>query len=348
MKFTSHILVSLLLVGQSAGSLRLGSPLKDSLLKSPEDDVYVVSYSRGVTLEDLIDTLEDANVHVERQLSCTRGVVVKFDSDSIRDYVASIEGMEVHAYSATHAGKRELLELGGNATKHTDLDLSDVFLQNGGRCNCERFKQPDVFSFDEMQTIQSYIVDHIKTDTDCFDGSIMDCAGALLRNAFHDAAPFNASEKSLSGANGCVDPASPGNNGLAAANAFLGQTQKTVFRWTKKHISMADLIAIGGSAAVKATGGPSIQIKLGRRDIPCACEETILPPAETPSDAAETVSILADQLGMTEVDIVALMASHTIGRLAPENTGFSGTWVPEPDAALFTNTYFWGMFCIRK
>ena len=380
------ILVSGFLVGLVA-SKKLASPEDAALPKPTNDMMYVVSYSHKVSLEDLVNILNETKVHVERQLSCTRGVVVHLTEEGARK-MNSIDGLQLHTYSSTHAAQKDkdqndraleyyYKEEEGNLFSDTharsaattpitsiNIELNEAKEQEDNRtfhrykkhpfkkknleeeCVCENFKGPDVFTFAEAKGIWQYIIDHIKTGPRCFDGSVADCAGALLRNAFHDAAPFNGSDKKLSGSNGCVDLSSPGNNGLANANRFLRQTQRLVFRRTRKRISMADIIAIAGSAAVKATGGPTIKVKLGRRDIPCKCEETVLPPAEQPEDAEDTVLALAKQLGFNGKNMVALMGAHTVGRLVPENTGYFGTWVPDPDAAVFSNTYFWGMFCI--
>lgn len=344
MKLLSSVLI--LFAATAAVAKRVGAPA--NAVSSSREELYVVSYAQTIlSLDDLVDLLNDFQIEVEGQLSCTRGVVVRIDNGEIAEKISSMQGIELYGYGSTHAAPK-------NGFTHDVLDRRTRGIEPTS-CRCDSFKDPDTFSLKEAKTIWNAIIREIKRDGDCFDGSITNCARALLRNALHDAAAMDVGSddhKLLGGANRCGDhnPTHPGNDGLANANAFLKKVQEGVFRQLGKYMSMSDLIAIGGSAAVKATGGPRIVVKLGRKDIPCGCQETVLPPAESAADASDIVTSTARRLGLNADDHVALMGgAHTIGRLDPAksyNSGYLGNLVPGPDAALFTNTYFWGMFCI--
>ena len=303
--------LTFVLLSYRVTATRIGGPGTDS-----QDDLYVISYPRSLSLEDLVDVLDEAEIHVERQLSCTRGMLVRISNEEDNNMLNSIQGIKVLPYSSTHVAsthndrKTRENKKGNNGNNSNNNNNNNTNSKNPNNpvpknsvCICENFDEPDKFSKNEVNFIWEYIQDEIERDARCFDGSKMDCAGALLRNAFHDAAPFNGSDKALSGANGCVDLSHPGNLGLASANGFLKSVQQMVSKKLGKEISMADLIAIGGSAAVKATGGPSIQVNLGRRDISCECEETVLPPAESPKDAETIVAVLANQLNLNQGDM---------------------------------------------
>ena len=250
--------------------------------------------------------------------------------------------MQIRAYSSTHAPGLSVNE----SSKNTTSSLRKL----SNQCTCEAYaanNNQERFTRDEAQEISQIIIDEIKKDRRSFSGSIADSAGELLRAAFHDVAPFNGDPTMpLSGANGCVDTNLPANFGLENSIEFLKTVQTEVLDRTGKTISMADLFAIGGTVAVRATGGPDIQIKLGRIDVPCECEADVFPSAEAPGDAENTFNDLADRLGLSTRNMVALMGAHTLGRLNPDNTGYDGTWVLEKDAGTFSNMYFTAKFCI--
>lgn len=357
MKFSSLCLLGALsFVGQSlfvsaTKPTRMGDPLqsspidlesKDTQVETSSSVVYVVTYPSSLPLTDVVYSLKSSGVegiHVERQLSCTRGLVVLFESEEEKVQVESnaAEGMKFHVYSSTHGADVE------QGQRRTAND----------KCKCKDFPDnSDTISSAEAELIYTYIEDHVLSGANCFDGSTGDCAGALIRNAFHDAAPFDTNDSwFLSGSNGCVDLTDIGNNGLGPVNTFLQgvknlvETDVATLNILKK-ISMADLIAMGGAAAIKATGGPEIRVELGRHDIPCSCEDTMLPPAEPQQDANFIVENLAHRLKLKEREMVALMGTHTIGQLHPANAGYTGTWVQAKDAATFDNQYFWMMHCI--
>ena len=311
---------------------------------SPQEnqDLYVVTYSRSMTLSDLVDVLEGTDAQLEKQLSCTRGLLVRFGSEQDKNKISALDGIKIHAYSSTHAS--------GLSINESTMDTTSSLRKLNNQCTCEAYADDnnhERLTFKEARGIWQYIIDEIQLNQTSFSGSITDSAGELLRLAFHDVAPFNGEPtKPLSGANGCVDTSLPANFGLENSIEFLKTVQEGFLEQRGKTISMADLIAIGGSAAVRATGGPVIRIPLGRWDVPCGCEADVFPSAEAPGDAENTLVELAGRLGLNRRDMVALMGAHTLGRLNPDNTGYDGTWVLEADAEVFSNMYFKAKFCI--
>ena len=90
-----------------------------------------------------------------------------------------------------------------------------------------------------------------------------DNAGALLRAAFHDAGTFNAAKKT-GGANGSLrlEIGQPENGGLQYAQLFIQKIKKAA----PEKLTWADLYQLAGAAAVEKTGGPTIDVKIGRPD----------------------------------------------------------------------------------
>ena len=94
-------------------------------------------------------------------------------------------------------------------------------------------------------------------------------------------------------------------------------------------LSYADLIHLGGYAAIEYTGGPILNFRMGRPD---ATEEA--------TSTALTSHSAIDQFshtGLSKREIVALMGRRTLGFLPPEEEQ-AGRWCQNP--YVFDNTYF--------
>ena len=80
-------------------------------------------------------------------------------------------------------------------------------------------------------------------------------------------------------------------------------------------LSYADLIQLGGYAAIEYCGGPFINFRMGREDV-----------NELPTQSSENAlarSTAFDQfahLGLSKREIVALMGRRTLGFLPPEDS----------------------------
>ena len=103
-------------------------------------------------------------------------------------------------------------------------------------------------------------------------------AGQFVRLAFHDSATRDGA---LGGSNGSLlnELERSENRGLAKPLMMLVQEQA-------KHadLSLADFIALAGAQAIATAGGPSISIRLGRKDVETADPEFLRRPmsASTP------------------------------------------------------------------
>ncbi|OEU10281.1 putative ascorbate peroxidase [Fragilariopsis cylindrus CCMP1102] len=161
-------------------------------------------------------------------------------------------------------------------------------------------------------------------------------AGPLIRLAFHDAATL---ERDLTTTTG-------GPNGSIRyemerrENRAVGRPFKIVESlWSSNNdyddngnsfstqFSLADAIALSGAAAVEATGGPHIGIRMGRKDVDTADAEVsrvvvqkstprsrvdrTLPSAALDSDG---LRLFFGRLGLSEQEFVALCGSHGLGR----------------------------------
>ncbi len=136
-------------------------------------------------------------------------------------------------------------------------------------------------------------------------------APAFLRLAFHDAAAFDPAT-GAGGADGSIrlpeELSRPENTGLEEAVRRL-----TRVRELAPEVSFADLIALGGAAAVAACGGPMIHPPLGRIDAASPSSEGRLPPDDSGADGLKR---RFRQMGLHTRDLVALSGAHTLGRAA--------------------------------
>lgn len=82
---------------------------------------------------------------------------------------------------------------------------------------------------------------------------------------------------------------------------------------------MADLVQIGGAAAIKYCGGPTILIKIGRKDLGKANPPNKLVNVfGTARDAKDTYL----RMTLNHQELVCLMGSHTLGGAKKERSGF--------------------------
>jgi L-ascorbate peroxidase len=94
-------------------------------------------------------------------------------------------------------------------------------------------------------------------------------------------------------------------------------------------VSWADLIALGGAAAVQKCGGPVIEIGLGRTD-----HDQPAPPHRLPGgyEGAGMLKRMFARMGLEVRDLVALSGAHTLGHT--QRRPFTDEpWV-------FSNAYF--------
>jgi L-ascorbate peroxidase len=153
-------------------------------------------------------------------------------------------------------------------------------------------------------------------------------APAHLRLAFHDAGTYDAKTRT-GGAHGTIrlreELHRAGNTGWGHACLELLAEVKQEFPQT----SWADLIALGGAAAVLTCGGPVIEVGLGRTDGHEPAPTHRLPGGYEGSDLLKRMFA---RMGLGVQDLVALSGAHTLGH-SQRRPLTSDPWV-------FSNSYY--------
>ncbi|KAL9188430.1 hypothetical protein ACHAXT_006808 [Thalassiosira profunda] len=154
-------------------------------------------------------------------------------------------------------------------------------------------------------------------------------AGPLLRLAFHDAATREKidAETFTGGPNGSIryEVGWSENRGISRPLAAVEGIYYDV--GDGMGLSFADCVALAGAQAVETAGGPTIPVKLGRKDANVADArerrralrkdtdrsfvETTLPSAGLDSDG---LRLYFGALGLSEKELVALCGAHDLGR----------------------------------
>jgi L-ascorbate peroxidase len=153
-------------------------------------------------------------------------------------------------------------------------------------------------------------------------------APAHLRLAFHDAGTYDERTRT-GGAHGSVRLLEELQR---LDNAGWGQACLELLTEAKARypsVSWADLVAVGGAAAVRKCGGPVIPIGLGRTDASVPA-----PPHRLPSgyEGAYLLRAIFARMGLGARDLVALSGAHTLGHTQRR------PFTPEP--WVFSNSYF--------
>jgi L-ascorbate peroxidase len=134
-------------------------------------------------------------------------------------------------------------------------------------------------------------------------------APAHLRLAFHDAGTYDQTT-GTGGAHGTVhlteEIRRADNTGWGQACLELLEEAKAAY----PSVSWADLIAIGGAAAVQKCGGPVIEIGLGRTD-----GVEVSPPHRLPGgyEGSGMLKSMFARMGFSPRDLVVLSGAHTLG-----------------------------------
>lgn len=172
-----------------------------------------------------------------------------------------------------------------------------------------------------------------------------DWGPTFVRLAWHSSGTYDKVSKTGGSGGGTIrfkdELAHGGNAGLA----------DTAVTWMEPihakydGLSYADLYTLGGVAAIKQMGGPTIGWRSGREDQP---EEAITPDGRLPN--ADVGPPLADQsdadhlrtifgrMGFNDQEIVILSGAHALGRCHESASGYAGPWTPTPTT--FNNAYF--------
>jgi L-ascorbate peroxidase len=153
-------------------------------------------------------------------------------------------------------------------------------------------------------------------------------APAHLRLAFHDAGTYDQATRT-GGAHGSVhlteELRRADNTGWGQECLALLEEAKLAY----PTVSWADLVALGGAAAVEKCGGPVIEIGLGRSDA-----TQVAPPHRLPGgyEGSGMLKSMFARMGLEPRDLVALSGAHTLG--------FTQRKPFTDDPWVFSNTYF--------
>jgi L-ascorbate peroxidase len=153
-------------------------------------------------------------------------------------------------------------------------------------------------------------------------------APAHLRLAFHDAGTYDERTGS-GGAHGGVHLLEELQR---SENAGWGQACIELLAEAKARypiLSWADLVALGGAAAVQKCGGPVIHIGLGRTDASAPAPTHRLPGGY---EGAVLLKAIFARMGLGARELVALSGAHTLGHA--QRRPFT------PDPWVFSNSYF--------
>lgn len=162
-------------------------------------------------------------------------------------------------------------------------------------------------------------------------------AATLLRLAFHDAGTF-VKVNNTGGANGSLqyEINAPVSAGLAGGFNHLQNVQAQLVSLGVV-VSWADLFQLGGAAAVALTGGPVIDVAMGRKDVAIGVQDpnlsTVLPAA---NQRAPALKSLFAAKGFTTHDLVVLSGAHSIG--VSHATNPRGPMTQQPN--VFGSHYF--------
>jgi L-ascorbate peroxidase len=151
---------------------------------------------------------------------------------------------------------------------------------------------------------------------------------AHVRLAFHDAGTYDA-QTGTGGANGSVHLKEELNRG---ANSGWGHTCIELLAVANEQFpsaSWADLVAIGGAAAIQKCGGPIIRVGLGRTDAVEPAPTHRLPGGY---EGAAMLKRLFARMGLDVRDLVVLSGAHTLGHT--QRRPFTD------DPWVFSNSYF--------
>ncbi|KAF1926712.1 class II peroxidase [Didymella exigua CBS 183.55] len=161
------------------------------------------------------------------------------------------------------------------------------------------------------------------------DGQCTDAARAAIRSSFHDC--FNgACDGSLILADECSNQE---NRGLERLCGNLKTVQANT------GVGMADLIQFAAAHGVKTCpGGPTVPVKVGRKDSSIANALGVLPNGQAQS--GDLIKLFASK-GFSPVDLAALLGAHTAAKqrvTAPESPEDLDSTVGRWDNKYFSET----------
>ncbi|BBN16000.1 peroxidase [Marchantia polymorpha subsp. ruderalis] len=162
---------------------------------------------------------------------------------------------------------------------------------------------------------------------------------AILRLSFHDCS-VNGCDASVllnAGRGNTDEKASSLNLGISNLQVIDG-IKTAVERQCPGVVSCADLLVLAARDAVSLSGGPRMTVQLGRRDgttaSTSAADSQLLPPTASVDRVLSTFS----QMGLTPMETVALLGSHTMG--VGHCDSIKNRLYPQLDTTLSQNPFF--------
>ncbi|KAL1520610.1 hypothetical protein AB1Y20_022184 [Prymnesium parvum] len=236
-------------------------------------------------------------------------------------HYANLTSRTVHFIYAHGAIGDDVAALGYHANKRGNLEVSSF----GPR----RF------------VVTQEVLAQVQTATDMIARKVSNnhAGPALVRLAWQDAGTYTAADGTFGPrASMRFEPeaSNPSNKGLQYARELLEPIKQAV-----PLISYADLWQLAAVVSIEMMGGPRVPFRMGRVDAsgPEECAPAgLLPGAH---DTAEQLRAVFYRMGFNDLEIVALMGAHTLGRCHPQYSGFNGPWTSDPLS--FDNQYYVSM-----
>ncbi|XP_042418222.1 peroxidase 18-like [Zingiber officinale] len=171
---------------------------------------------------------------------------------------------------------------------------------------CASQLSPDFYSL-SCPTVELLVRGTVRSASD-LDSTI---PGKLLRLLFHDCLVQGCDGSVLIQGNG-TERSDPANKSLGAF--YVVESAKRLLEMVcPGTVSCADTLVLAARDAVELTGGPSVQVQLGRRDGLVSSAANVRP---NMVDTTFSVDELADRfasIGLSIDDLVVLSGAHTIG-----------------------------------
>ncbi|XP_074579390.1 peroxidase 18-like [Curcuma longa] len=192
---------------------------------------------------------------------------------------------------------------------------------------CSSQLSADFYSF-SCPNVELLVRDTVRSASD-FDPTI---PGKLLRLFFHDCLVQGCDGSVLIQGKG-TERSDPANKSLGAF--FVVESAKRLLEVVcPGTVSCADVLVLAARDSVELTGGPSVQVPLGRRDGLVSAAANVRP---NMVDTTFSVRELADRftsIGLSIDDLVILSGAHTIGSSHCDTfserfrQSSNGSWVP--------------------
>ncbi len=133
-------------------------------------------------------------------------------------------------------------------------------------------------------------------------------APGLVRLAFHDSGTFCKNTNSGGVSGSITNPSELGreeNDGLKKSADLI-----ILLKSKLPSITVPDIIAVAGAAAIEICGGPIINVSLGRKESFDDAPKARLPDE---NDGSEKLKKTFDRMGFTTKELVVLSGAHTLG-----------------------------------